>query len=118
MVREMLAPTAAIAGLGLDRDVALITDGRFSGGTRGACVGHISPEAAEGGPIALVKERDIIEIDIPQNRITLKVDEKTLRQRAKDWNQPPPRVQRGYLFRYAQLVTSAATGAILREDHP
>jgi dihydroxy-acid dehydratase len=116
-MREMLAPTAAIAGLGLDRDVALITDGRFSGGTRGACVGHISPEAAEGGPIALVKERDLIEIDIPQKKITLKVDKKILQERAKEWKEPPPRIQKGYLFRYAQLVTSAATGAILREGH-
>jgi dihydroxy-acid dehydratase len=114
-MREMLAPTAAIAGLGLDKDVALITDGRFSGGSRGAAVGHISPEAAEGGPIALIEEGDVIEIDISEKRISLHVDESTLDERAKKWKEPPPRVRRGYLRRYAQLVSSAATGAILRE---
>jgi dihydroxy-acid dehydratase len=113
-MREMLSPTAAIAGQGLDKEVALLTDGRFSGGTRGACVGHISPEAAEGGPIAFVEEGDFIVIDIPQKRISLEVDEKTLQRRAKKWRKPPPRITKGYLHRYAQLVTSAATGAILR----
>jgi len=113
-MREMLSPTAAIAGQGLDKEVALLTDGRFSGGTRGACVGHISPEAAEGGPIAFVEEGDFIVIDIPQERISLEVDEKTLQRRAKKWRKPPPRITKGYLHRYAQLVTSAATGAILR----
>lgn len=114
-MREMLAPTAAIAGLGLDKNVALLTDGRFSGGTRGASVGHISPEAAEGGPIALVEEGDVIEIDIPGKRIHLEVDEKILEQRANNWKEPPPRIKKGYLRRYAQLVSSAATGAILKE---
>ncbi len=114
-MREMLAPTAAIAGLGLDRDVALLTDGRFSGGTRGACVGHISPEAAEGGPIALVEEGDTIEIDIPEKRISLEVEEKALKERAKNWRQPPSRIQKGYLRRYAKLVTSGATGAVLKD---
>ncbi len=114
-MREMLAPTAAIAGLGLDRDVALLTDGRFSGGTRGACVGHISPEAAEGGPIALVEEGDTIEIDIPEKRISLEVEGKTLKERAKNWRQPPSRIQKGYLRRYAKLVTSGATGAVLKD---
>ena len=114
-MREMLAPTAAIAGLGLDRDVALLTDGRFSGGTRGACVGHISPEAAEGGTIALVEEGDLIEIDIPEKKLSLKVDKKTLEERAKKWKEPPPKIKKGYLHRYAQLVSSAATGAIFKE---
>jgi len=113
-MREMLTPTAAIAGLGLDRDVALLTDGRFSGGTRGACVGHISPEAADGGPIALVQGGDVIEIDIPEKRISIKVDEKTLKERAKNWREPPPKIERGYLHRYARLVSSAAKGAILK----
>lgn len=114
-MREMLAPTSAIAGLGLDKDVALLTDGRFSGGTRGACVGHISPEAAEGGPIALVEEGDMIEIDIPEKRISLEVNEKILEERANNWEEPPLKIKKGYLRRYAQLVSSAATGAILRE---
>jgi dihydroxy-acid dehydratase len=112
-MREMLAPTAAIAGLGLDREVALITDGRFSGGTRGLCVGHISPEAAEGGPIALVEEGDIIEIDIFRKKISLEIDPATLTERAKNWQKPSPRITKGYLKRYAQLVSSAAWGAIL-----
>lgn len=114
-MREMLAPTAAIAGQGLDKDVALLTDGRFSGGTRGACVGHISPEAAEGGPIALVEEGDVIVIDIPAKTLSLEVDEKTLAGRAKNWKEPPPKITKGYLARYAKLVSSASTGAILRE---
>ncbi len=114
-MREMLAPTAAIAGLGLDKDVALLTDGRFSGGTRGACVGHVSPEAAEGGPIALIAEGDMIEIDIPAKRLSLEVDQKILDERAKNWVEPPPRVKKGYLRRYAKLVSSAATGAIFEE---
>jgi dihydroxy-acid dehydratase len=115
-MREMLAPTAAIAGLGLDRDVALITDGRFSGGTRGACVGHVSPEAAEGGPIALVEEGDIIAIDIPEKTISLEVDPQTLKERAKGWQQPAPRIKKGYLRRYSPMVSSAAWGAILDRD--
>jgi len=114
-MREMLAPTAAIAGLGLDRYVALLTDGRFSGGTRGACVGHVCPEAAEGGPIALVEEGDVIKIDIPEKRISIEVDEKTLKERANNWEKPPAKIKKGYLLRYAELVSSAATGAILRE---
>ena len=115
-MREMLAPTAAIAGLGLDRDVALITDGRFSGGTRGACVGHVSPEAAEGGPIALVEEGDIIAIDIPEKTISLEVDSQILKERAKGWQQPAPKITKGYLRRYSQMVSSAAWGAILDRD--
>ncbi len=116
-MREMLAPTAVIAGLELDKDVALLTDGRFSGGTRGACVGHISPEAAMGGPIALVEDGDMIEIDIPQKKISLEVDEKTLTERAKNWKEPPPKIKKGYLCRYAKHVGSATAGAILMDEY-
>ena len=89
-MREMLSPTAAIAGAGLDKDVALLPDGRFSGGTRGACIGHISPEAAEGGPIAMVQDGDTIEIDIPGKKITLKLDENILAERSGSWKRPLP----------------------------
>jgi len=109
-MREMLTPTSAIAGMGLDADVALITDGRFSGGTRGASVGHCSPEAAEGGPIALVKEGDIIEIDIPQRKIDLLVDEAEMEHRRRQWC-PPERKLTGVLKRYASLSLSADKGA-------
>ncbi|NIQ40283.1 MAG: dihydroxy-acid dehydratase [Proteobacteria bacterium] len=114
-MREMLTPTAAIVGQDLDRDVALLTDGRFSGGTRGACVGHISPEAADGGPIGLVQEGDIIDIDISQKKISIDLNKKTLMERAKNWTEPPPKVKKGYLQRYAKLVSSGATGAIFKE---
>ncbi|MBN2467995.1 MAG: dihydroxy-acid dehydratase [Deltaproteobacteria bacterium] len=114
-MREMLTPTSAIAGMGLDKDVALITDGRFSGGTRGAAIGHISPEAAEGGPIALVEEGDTIEINILEKKITLRVDDETLARRMDSWRPPPPRIAKGYAYRYAQMVTSASTGAIFKE---
>jgi len=113
-MREMLTPTSAIAGMGLDKEVALLTDGRFSGGTRGAAIGHISPEAAEGGPIALVEEGDIIEIDIPGKRLTLKVDQETLDRRKSTWTVPPPKIKEGYVYRYAQMVTSASTGAVFK----
>jgi dihydroxy-acid dehydratase len=113
-MQEMLTPTAAIVGLGLDKDVALITDGRFSGGTKGAAIGHISPEAAAGGPIALVEEGDQIRIDIPNKKIELLVDEATLNKRREYWRPPQPRVQQGYLARYARLVSSGAQGAILK----
>ncbi len=113
-MREMLSPTSAIIGVGLGRSVALLTDGRFSGGTQGACVGHISPEAAEGGPIALVEEGDHIEIDIPNRRLVLKVSEGELERRRKAWR-PKRRKMRGVLARYAKLVTSGAKGAILEE---
>ncbi len=113
-MREMLAPTSAIVGMGLDKSVALLTDGRFSGGTRGAAIGHISPEAADGGPIALIKNGDIISIDIPKKRINLKVSEAELAKRKKEWKPRPPKVRSGYLVRYASLVTSAGTGAILK----
>jgi dihydroxy-acid dehydratase len=113
-MREMLAPTAAIQGMGLGEEVALVTDGRFSGVTRGASIGHVSPEAAEGGPIALVAEGDSILVDIPNRCLTLEVDEAELARRRAAWSPPQPRVQAGYLARYARLVTSASTGAILR----
>jgi len=113
-MREMLAPTSALAGMGLDKDVALITDGRFSGATRGASIGHISPEAAEGGPIALVEEGDIISIDMINGTIELEVSDEELKRRKEKWQAPEPKVKSGYLARYAKLVTSASTGAILK----
>ena len=112
-MREMLNPTSAICGMGLGESVALITDGRFSGATRGASIGHVCPEAAQGGPIALVEEGDIISIDIPSCSITLNVDEATLAERKSKWVCPQPKVQTGYLARYAKQVTSAARGAVL-----
>ena len=112
-MREMLNPTSAICGMGLGESVALITDGRFSGATRGAAIGHVSPEAAQGGVIALVEEGDVISIDIPGCSITLNVDEATLAQRREQWVCPEPRVKTGYLARYAKSVTSAARGAVL-----
>lgn len=115
-MREMLAPTAAIMGLGLGDSVALITDGRFSGGTRGPCIGHISPEAAEGGPIAFVEEGDRILLDIPNRKLELLVDEETLRQRQEAWQRPEPKIKSGWLARYAKVVTSAYTGAITTAD--
>ncbi len=113
-MREMLAPTSAIAGMGLDGHVALITDGRFSGGTRGAAIGHISPEAAQGGPIAAVREGDLIAIDIPGKSISLKVDETTLRERMIGWTRPEPAIAKGYMARYARMVSSASQGAVCR----
>ncbi|MEJ5330518.1 MAG: dihydroxy-acid dehydratase [Desulfobaccales bacterium] len=113
-MREMLTPTSAIAGMGLDKEVALLTDGRFSGGTRGAAIGHISPEAAEGGPIALVQEGDRIRIDIPAKTLTLMVDEAELSRRRAAWRAPAPKISHGYLARYARLVSSGSTGAICR----
>jgi dihydroxy-acid dehydratase len=112
-MREMLSPTSAIAGMGLDKQVALITDGRFSGATRGASIGHVSPEAAAGGPIGLVQEGDLIAIDIPAGKLELLVDEATLAARRAAWTPPAPRVTRGYLARYARLVSSADKGAVL-----
>ena len=112
-MREMLAVTAALAGQGLDRQVALITDGRFSGATRGASLGHCSPEAAVGGPIALVQEGDLIELDINNYKITLKVSDEELAKRKAKWVCPEPKVKTGYLARYAKLVSSADKGAIL-----
>ncbi len=112
-MREMLNPTSAIVGMGLGESVALITDGRFSGATRGAAIGHVSPEAASGGNIALVQEGDVIDIDIASCRIELLVDDAELERRRKAWVCPEPRVKTGYLARYAKLVTSADKGAIL-----
>jgi dihydroxy-acid dehydratase len=109
-MREMLSPTSAIVGIGRDRDVALLTDGRFSGGSRGAAIGHISPEAAEGGPIAVVQEGDRIEIDIPAKKLNLLISEDEMKKRLALWK-PVKRELKGYLKRYAQLVRSAHTGA-------
>ncbi len=114
-MREMLSPTSAIAGMGLDSSVSLLTDGRFSGGTRGAAIGHISPEAAEGGPISLVKEGDRIAINIPERTLILKVDEEELKRRKQEWQPKPQPALSGYLARYARLVTSASTGAIFKD---
>ena len=113
-MREMLAPTSAIVGIGRDRDVALLTDGRFSGGSRGAAIGHISPEAAEGGPIAAVQDGDQIEIDIPDKKLNLLISDKELKKRLSGWK-PPKKQLKGYLKRYARLVQSAHTGATLEE---
>ena len=113
-MREMLNPTSAIMGMGLGSTVALITDGRFSGATRGASIGHVSPEAAAGGPIGLVKDGDIIEIDINANKINVKVSEEELAERRAGWTPNEPKIKTGYLARYAALVTSADKGAILK----
>ncbi|MGE5583038.1 MAG: dihydroxy-acid dehydratase [Bacillota bacterium] len=113
-MREMLGPTSAIAGMGLDKEVALLTDGRFSGASRGASIGHISPEAMEGGPIALVKEGDQIRIDIPGRQVDLLISEAEMAKRKAEWRQPEPRIKTGYLNRYSRLVTSANTGAVLK----
>lgn len=115
-MREMLAPTAALMGLGLGDSVALITDGRFSGGTRGPCIGHISPEAAQGGPIALVRDGDRILLDIPARKLELLVDEATLATRRATWSAPQPKIRTGWLARYAKVVTSAHTGAVTTAD--
>ena len=115
-MREMLNPTSAIAGMGLGSSVALITDGRFSGASRGASIGHVSPEAAVGGPIALVEEGDIIKINIPENTLMVDVSDEELAKRREKWQPREPRVTTGYLKRYAHLVTSANTGAILKSE--
>jgi dihydroxy-acid dehydratase len=113
-MQEMLSPTSYIMGAGLGESVALITDGRFSGGTRGACIGHISPEAAVGGPIGLLKNGDIIEIDIPKNSIKVKLSKAELEKRKKTWKAPKPRITKGCLAKYASMATSADTGAVLK----
>ncbi|MBN1152301.1 MAG: dihydroxy-acid dehydratase, partial [Dehalococcoidia bacterium] len=116
-MREMLEPTAAIIGMGLGDTVALITDGRFSGATRGAAIGHVSPEAAAGGPLGLVREGDIIDIDISGGKLTLEVSENELARRRETWSTPPSKVQPGsYLERYARMVTSAMTGAVFSRE--
>jgi dihydroxy-acid dehydratase len=114
-MREMLSPTSALAGAGLDKDVALITDGRFSGGTRGAAIGHVSPEAQEGGVIGIIKEGEIIDIDIPARTLNVRLSEAEIDNRLKEWKQPDYKVKKGYLYRYAKQVTSANTGAIFKE---
>jgi dihydroxy-acid dehydratase len=113
-MREMLTPTSAIAGMGLDADVALITDGRFSGGTRGAAIGHVSPEAADGGPIALIKDGDRIAINIEKKSISLLISESELEKRKQEWKSPKPKIDSGYMARYARQVSSANLGAIFR----
>jgi len=113
-MREMLTPTSAIAGMGLDKEVALLTDGRFSGGTRGAAIGHISPEATEGGPIALVQEGDRIKIDIPAKTLTLLVDDAELARRRQTWQPLEPKIKSGYLSRYSRLVSSGSQGAVCK----
>lgn len=114
-MREMLAPTSAIAGIGMDKEVSLLTDGRFSGGTRGAAIGHISPEAQEGGPIAIVRDGDPIRIDIPGRKLELLLSEEEIQKRLKQWSPPPPKISKGYMARYARMVTSSGTGAVFRE---
>jgi len=113
-MREMLSPTASIAGMGLSESVALITDGRFSGATRGPCIGHVSPEAAMGGVIGLLKDGDIIEIDVPQRKLIVKLNSEELTKRAKSWTPKEPKVKTGYLSRYSQLVQPAHKGAVLK----
>ncbi len=113
-MKEMLAATSSLAGMGLDRDVALITDGRFSGATKGASIGHVSPEAACGGPIAFVRDGDLIAIDMDLGTLTLEISEEELKARQANWTAPEPKIKTGYLARYAKLVTSASTGAILK----
>ncbi len=112
-MREMLAPTSAIVGMGLEESVALITDGRFSGGTKGPCIGHISPEAAKGGPIAILKDGDIISIDIANRKIEAQLAKSEIEKRFKAWKPIPPKIRSGYLARYSRLVSSADKGAIL-----
>ncbi len=113
-MREMLTPTAAIAGMKLDAHVALLTDGRFSGGTRGASIGHISPEAMRGGPIAVVQEGDRISIDIPGKKLTLRISEKQMEERLAKWTPPQPKITEGYMARYARMVSSASRGAVVK----
>lgn len=112
-MREMLNPTSAIAGMGLGSSVALITDGRFSGASRGASIGHVCPEAAVGGPIALVEEGDIIAIDINANKIDVKISDEEMQARRARWQPREPKVTTGYLARYASLVSAACKGAVL-----
>jgi len=120
-MREMLSPTAALVGMGMDKEVALLTDGRFSGGTRGLCIGHISPEAKARGTIAVIKDGDTIQIDIPKRRLDVRLEDREIKMRkAKwddkvgEWKQPEPKIREGWLSRYAPIVQSANTGAILK----
>ena len=112
-MREMLSPTSAIMGAGLGSTVALITDGRFSGASRGAAIGHVSPEAALGGPIGLIEEGDIISINIPEHKLDLEVSDEVLEERRKNWKPRQPKITTGYLARYAKLVSSGTSGAVL-----
>jgi len=113
-MREMLSPTSAVVGMGLSEHVALITDGRFSGGTRGPCVGHVAPEAQVGGPIALIRDGDQITIDIPKRKLELKISQKELKERETKWKPPQPKIREGYLSRYAKLVSQADEGAVFK----
>ena len=113
-MREMLNPTSALAGMGLDKTVALITDGRFSGASRGASIGHVSPEAADGGLIGLIQEGDIIDINIPEYKIGARVSDEEFEERRKAYVKPDPKVKSGWLARYSRLVSSANTGAVLK----
>jgi dihydroxy-acid dehydratase len=113
-MREMLSPTSAITGMGLSESVALITDGRFSGGSQGPCIGHISPEAAEGGPIAIVHDGDKILVDVPNRKLELKVPDVEIKKRLAAWKPREPKIKTGWLARYAKVVTSANTGAVVK----
>lgn len=115
-MREMLSPTSAICGMGLDKDVALITDGRFSGATRGAAIGHVSPEAMEGGPIAFIKDGDIIQIDMHKCELNVKISDEEMAKRREGWTPNEPKVKTGYLKRYGKLVSSAMQGAVMLDD--
>ena len=114
-MREMLIATSALVGMGLDKKVALITDGRFSGATRGPAIGHISPEAAEGGPIALLQDGDIIEIDINAKKLEVHLSAEELEQRKLNWCPPKPKVEKGYLYQYSKLASSASKGAVFKK---
>lgn len=113
-MREMLTPTSALVGAGLGLKVALVTDGRFSGATRGACIGHVSPEAQEGGNIALIHEGDMIDLDVLKRSLNLRVSDVELEKRREKWVAPEPKVKSGYLARYAKAVQSASKGAIVQ----
>ncbi len=113
-MREMLTPTSAIVGMKLDAHVALLTDGRFSGGTKGAAIGHISPEAMQKGPIAIVQEGDRISIDIPAKKIALKVSDQEINERLSKWSPPKLKITHGYMARYARMVSSASEGAVVK----
>jgi dihydroxy-acid dehydratase len=111
-MQEMLSPTSALAGIGMDKEVALITDGRFSGASHGAAIGHISPEAAAKGPLAAIKDGDIIEIDIPNNKLDVRLSEEEIQKRLAELPEFEPKIKSGYLARYAQMVSSADKGAV------
>jgi dihydroxy-acid dehydratase len=115
-MQEMLSPTSAIIGRGLGKSVSLITDGRFSGASHGACIGHVSPEAAAGGPIGLLKPGDRIRIDIEKRLLEVNLSEAELKARRADWKPPAPRVKTGWLYRYSKMVTSGSRGAVLTAD--